>query len=89
LVSRPPFLLQNVKEQARERHADSILPRYYGNTSNKCQIFFRAEAVFMPGREFSGGFFPRRGTTPQIQISSDCPTAFLDDAFFPRETATV
>jgi hypothetical protein len=34
-------------------------------------MFFRAKAVFMPGREFSGGFFSRRGTTPQMPISQD------------------
>jgi hypothetical protein len=63
-----PFPLQNVKEQARGRNTDSTLPRYHGTTNNNCKIFFGARAVFMPGCEFTGGFFPRGGTTPQISI---------------------
>ena len=35
-TSPGPFPLQNVKEQARGRRTDSTLPRYHGNTSNKC-----------------------------------------------------
>jgi len=69
-LSDPPFPLQNVKEQARGRQADSILPRYYGNSNNKCKMFSRAQAVFMPGGGFSGGFFSRSGPTPQRPISS-------------------
>jgi hypothetical protein len=34
-----PFPLQNVKEQARERHTGSILPRFYGITSINWKIF--------------------------------------------------
>jgi hypothetical protein len=71
LLPAAPFPLQNVKEQARGRPTDSILPRYYGTSNNKCKKFFHAKAVSMPGREFSGGFFPRRGTTLQIPICWD------------------
>jgi hypothetical protein len=44
------------KNVALERRTGSTLPRHYGTASNKCTIFFQAKAVFMPGREFSGGF---------------------------------
>jgi hypothetical protein len=63
--------VQNVKEQARERHTESILPRYDGTANINRKIFFHGKAVFMPGGGFSGGFFSRRGTTPQMPISSD------------------
>jgi hypothetical protein len=77
-LSDPLFPLPYVKEQARERHTGSTLPRYYGNANNNCKMFFHAKAVFMPGREFSGGFLSRRGTTPQMPISWDCPPVFLE-----------
>jgi hypothetical protein len=63
-----PFPLQNVKEQARGRPTGSILPRYYGTANKNRKIFSGARAVFVPGGEFSGGFFSRRGTTPQMPI---------------------
>jgi hypothetical protein len=68
-----PFPLQNVKEQARGRHADCILPRYYGTANKNRKIFLRAEAFFMPGGGFSGFFFSRRGITPQMPTSAGWP----------------
>jgi len=61
--------------RARLRQFSSI-PGYFGNANNNCKIFFRAKAFLMPGREFSGGFFPRRGITPEMAISWGRPPAF-------------
>jgi hypothetical protein len=43
----------------------------------------------MPGREFSGGFARAAGQRRKYQFPRTDSAAFLDYAFFPRETATV
>ena len=73
---RSPFPMS--KNRARERLNNPIIPRFDGNANNDCTIFFHARAVFMPGRAFSGGFFPRGEHSAASRNQRNATTDFTD-----------